>query len=93
MLVATALCADRGLAAPSGRAFIETPANTSSRSTSWIEKLSRGLSRSVAVVLPRQDQRSCRFVCLAAPRIIESLVEPVHPAMTTFEFRLPPPSI
>jgi hypothetical protein len=93
MLVATAMCADRGLAAPAGRAPIEVPVAKASSASRWIDKLSRGFSRSVAVVLPRQDGRAGRFATVVVASPAPSPAHPVHLPVTPFQFRLPPPVI
>src|SRR5947209_683864 len=90
MLVATAMCADRGLAAPAGRAPIEVPAVKASSTSRWIDKLSRGFSRSVAVVLPRQDDQAGRFATVVKLSAAPSLMNPVHLPVSPFQFRLPP---
>jgi len=93
MLVATAMCADRGLAAPAGRLPIEVPVARASQTSRWIDKLSRGFSRSVAVVLPRRDDRAGRFASVVVAAPAPSSADPVHLPVTPFQFRLPPPAI
>jgi len=94
MLVASALCADRGLAAPATRAPVEsTPAGSTSTSLAgrWIERLSRSFSGAVAVELSRQ----ARHPQLVAPAVRRAAVDQslglAHQPVSPFQFRLPPP--
>jgi hypothetical protein len=89
MLVATALCADRGLAAPSARPQAITPAG--SRAGRLIDRLSRGLSRTVAVARPCQDRRPERLILTHPATPVDRQPYAAHRPVSPFQFRLPPP--
>ena len=87
-LVATALCADRAVAAaPTVRAHRAVTESLASR-------LTTGFRRAVSpvrVYQPRQDTQS--VAPLAASRINESAPIYLHEELSPFEFRLPPPAL
>lgn len=91
VVVATALFADRGLAAPSSRPDPQ-PRPTGSIAGRFIGKLSRGLSRAVPVVMPRQGRPAFAVVALASPVSGDQSLGLPHPPLSPHEFRLPPPN-
>jgi hypothetical protein len=91
MLVATALCADRGLASTPARPQAVVPAG--SRAGRLIDRLSRGLSRSVSVTLPRQDRRPAEQVATPPAAPVDRLSNAAHRPVSPFQFRLPPPVV
>ena len=93
MLVATALCADRGTAALSSapaRVHHAEPAKAS-LAARIIRGLSRTLGQSADVVLARQAVRTGRAVARGPIPLADQSPGPLHPAVSPFQFRLPPP--
>ena len=93
MLVATALCADRGAAALSSSAAPRSHAEPTRASLTAriIRGLSRTLGQSADVVLARQDVCPGRAVPRGpAPLVAQSPGRP-HLPISPFECRLPPP--
>ena len=93
MLVTTALCADRGAAALSvGQARAQTDSTRIVLTGSFLERLSRTLGRTVAVVLPRRAESVCRDTPIEPAVLTDQLPQPARLAVTPFQFRLPPPA-
>ena len=94
MLVATALCADRGAAALSSASpRVHAEPTKTSLTARIIRGLSRTLGQSADVVLARQDIRPGRAVLTGpAPLVAQSPGAP-HLPVSPFQFRLPPPVV
>lgn len=93
MLVATALCADRGAAALSSdppRAQSE-PARTS-LAARIIRGLSRTLGQSADVMLARQDVRPGRPLVRGPAAMADQSPGRPNLPISPFQFRLPPPA-
>ena len=87
-LVATALCADRAVAAAPE---VKTEGSVASR---IVSRLTTGLRRAVSTVRiyqTRLDTLTNRP--LTASRIIDVPVVESHPTFSEFQFRLPPPTL
>ena len=94
MLVATALCADRGAAAlssPTSPRVHAEPAKTSSLTARIIRGLSRTLGQSADVVLARQDVCPGRSAPRGPAPLIAQSPGRLHLPVSPFQFRLPPP--
>jgi hypothetical protein len=87
-LVATALCADRAVAAAPE---VRTEGSIASRIASRITTGLRRAVSSIRIYEPRQETRGLRP--LAASRIDNVSVVVVHPTLSPFESRLPPPAL
>ena len=94
MLVASALCADRGLAAPATRAPVESTAAASANTSlagRWIQRLSRSFSGAIAVELPRQARQPQHVSLLVHAAVVDQSLGLTHLPVSPFQFRLPPP--
>jgi hypothetical protein len=86
-LVATALCADRAIAAAP-----ELPQPQTSATPGLVSRLTTGLRRSISSVrIYQPQQESLTASPLAASRIAPLPLIVSHPALSPFQFRLPPP--
>jgi hypothetical protein len=92
VVVATALFADRGMAAPTMRPD-PAPRAAGSLAGRFIDRLSRGFSRSVPVVLPRQARRAVLAVLPVRPSSGDQSFGLSHRPVSPFQFRLPPPPV
>src|SRR5262245_5039944 len=87
-LVATALCADRAVAAAPE---VRVEGSIASRIVSRITTGLRRAVSSVRIYEPRQETSALRP--LAVSRIDNVAVVVVHPTLSPFESRLPPPAL
>ncbi len=97
MLVATALCADRGAAALSANAAPRAHAEPARTSLSFTARIIRGLSRTLGqvgdVVLARQEVRAGRAVPRGPVLLAAQSPGAPHLPISPFQFRLPPPVV
>lgn len=91
MVIATALCADRGIASPSGRPVVESTA--ASFAGRLMNRLSRGFGGSASVLLPQTVVRSERIVAQIRRLPASQGDDLPHPPISPFQFRLPPPTV
>ena len=89
--VTAALCADQVVAAaPANRTEAGQAASLASR---FVNRLSQSFRRTVAAALPRPAAEAVGPVCPGVRRLPNALQAPVlHPTLSPFEFRLPPPA-
>jgi hypothetical protein len=97
MLVATALCADRGAAALSSTAVPRAHAEPARASLSLAARIIRGLSRTLGqagdVVLARQEVRAGRSAPRGPTPLAAQSPGAPHLPVSPFQFRLPPPTL
>jgi hypothetical protein len=87
-LVATALCADRTIAAAPELREVQ------SASPSLASRLTTGLRRSVSSArIYQPQQESLAALPLAASRIMAAAPTASHQLLSPFQFRLPPPQL
>lgn len=95
--MATALCADRAVAAAPARRAESTPASTGVAggvAGQFVRRLTVGLGRAVSQVRLVQSRREGRGEVASVPLMARTVSPPVvRWTGSPFEFRLPPPTV
>lgn len=93
VIVATALCAERGVAAPVARPQVSSVATGPSLAGRILDRLSSGLKGAVAVRLSRPPARPEPARASVIARLPDQSHDRDHRPSSPLLFRLPPPAV